>query len=111
MTLKDLLEKQFGVKTRVVINPMDVTAVGTSVTQILGNNPNRLAWMLVNLSPNDLYIAFERDVSVDKGIYLSPTGGTVKFLWNEDFELTGYEVWAVSTGADSAIYLVEVVTA
>jgi len=111
MTLKDLLEQQYKVKTRLVINPLGVTSVGITVSQLLPNNPNRLAWMLVNLSANDLYIAFERDVSVNKGIYLSPTGGSVKFLWSEDFELVGYEVYAIATGATSAIYLVEVVTA
>lgn len=111
MTLKDLLEQQFKVKTRTVINPVlsDGTLTG-NVDKILSNNPNRLAVLIINLGSNSCYIGFDRDVSSTKGILVSQLGGSASLLWNEDFELTGYEMYAKGTLADT-LYVVEIVTA
>ena len=108
MPLKDLLERQYGVKTDTIINPL-VVQVETTVTQLLKPNPNRLAWTLINLGANPVYAAFTPDVATTKGIYCSATGGVVGLLWSEDFELVCYPVWAIVESAAAAIYLVEVV--
>ena len=107
MTLAELIDKKFGVKTTHRINPVTDT-VGTSATRILGNNPNRLAWLVVNLSSNTVYLGFDRDVSPNKGIFLSPNGGSCQMLYDEDFHSVGYEVFA-KADAESKIYVVEIV--
>lgn len=108
MTLQDLLTKKFGVKTTHEINPVTDT-VGTSTTKVLGNNPNRLAFTIINLSSNVVYLGFDRDVSSSKGIYLSPNGGSLSMLYDEDFNSVGYEVFGKAAD-DSKIYLIEIVT-
>lgn len=111
MTLGELLDKKFGVKTRSEINVEGQVAIGTSVVKILGNNPNRLAWIIVNLSVNTLYIALTNDPSSSKGILIGANGGTATMIWNEDFETTGWEVWAVGSASNTFTYIIEVVTA
>lgn len=109
MTLKDLLNRQFGVKTRSVINPLVSTLTG-GVDQVLSNNPNRLAWLIMNLGANAAYGSYLRDPSSTKGFMLSALGGTASTIWNEDFELVGQEVFVKGTAGDT-LYIVEVVTA
>ena len=109
MTLQDLLLTQFKVKTRANINPEISTLTG-GVDKILSNNPNRLAWIIVNLGSNSTYFGFDRDVSSSKGITITGNGGTASMRWNEDFDLVGYELFAKGTLSD-VLYVVEILTA
>jgi hypothetical protein len=108
MPLADLLLRQFGVKTEPVENPLGVTSIGTTAERILSNNPNRLAWIVINLSANIVYLALKSDVSSSKGIRLNANGGEASMIWSEDFQAVSYEVYAVASGASSAIYVLEV---
>lgn len=108
MSLSKLIEREFGVKTGSRENPL-VSSVGTSASQVLPNNPNRLGWVIVNLSANTIYLAFTPDVSNSKGIILSPGGGIASMIYREDFELVARGVYAIASGASSAVYALEVV--
>jgi hypothetical protein len=108
-TLADLLLERFKVRTRAVENPKR-TSVGTTAVEILANNPNRLGWVIVNLSANTLYLAFKDDVSSTKGIRLEASGGSASMIWDEDFQAVGWAIWGVASGADSAIYAYEVIS-
>jgi len=94
MTTKELIDKKFGIRTDVVVNPL-VSSVGTSVTRLLGNNPNRVAWRIVNLSSNNLYILNDEEVSSSRGIMLYPNGGTASMVWDKDFNTVCWEVYGV----------------
>jgi hypothetical protein len=98
--------KWFGFKTRAIVNPL-VASVGTTAVKVLNNNPDRIGWLIVNLSANTIYIAYGPDVSSTKGISIALNGGTASSVVSEDGEAVTYEVWAVAAGADSAIYVVE----
>ena len=108
MTLQDLLEKQYGVKTDIRINPL-VTQVQTTLTQLLKPDPNRLAWTLINLGSNALYVGFDEQTSTTRGVYVAATGGVFSLLFNEDFSLVAFPVYAITTVAAADIYLVEVI--
>lgn len=108
MTLKTVLERHYGVKTDIRINPL-VSAVPTSVVQLLKPDPNRLAWTLINLGANHLFVGFAPDVASDKGVYVSATGGVFGLLFLEDFDLCAFPVYAIADTAECDIYLVEVV--
>ena len=107
MTLAALLQKQWGIRTRSQSNPVTIT-VGTSVTKILDNNPNRLSYVVINLSANDLYIGFDRAPGATNGIYLAPNGGSATLTWDRDFELVCWQCNAIAGGAGSAIFIQEV---
>lgn len=110
MTLQDLLQKEFGVKTIAKINPI-ISSIGTDIKRVLDNNPNRLAWTIINLSSNDLYLGFDNDVSSNKGVYVAANGGSASMLYRDDFDPTGWEIWGKASGAGSNIYVIEIVTA
>lgn len=106
--LKDVLERLYGVKTDMRVNPV-VAQIGATPTQILLNNPNRLAWTLINLGGEAVYLAFTPDVATTKGIYVASGGGTMGLLFSEDFELVTYPVWGIGAVGSDNIYLVEVI--
>lgn len=107
MNLQDLIDKQFGVKTFPKENPV-ISSVDATAKKVLDNNPNRVAWIIINLSANNIYVALSRDVSSSKGILLSPNGGFASMVWDEDFQMTGWEIWAIAPAGASAIYVLEV---
>jgi hypothetical protein len=106
--LHDLLFEKFKVNTRPNVNPL-VSSVGTTPTKVLDNNPDRLAWFIVNLSSNVVYLHFDNSVSSSKGIAVSPNGGFASMVYDEDFHAVGWEIWAKATGEDSSIYVVEII--
>jgi len=107
--LHDLIFEKFKVKTIPNINPL-TDKVGTTPKKILDNNPDRLAWFVVNLSPNTLYLHFSNDVSSTKGIFVAPNGGFASMIYDEDFHAVGWEIWGKATDEDSNIYVVEIVS-
>jgi len=99
--------KRFGFPTRPVENPV-VAAVGTTAAEILRNNPDRVFWLVVNLSANVVYVGFSGDVSSTKGIRLDAYGGWTSSSVEEDGEAVTYPVFGIATGAASAIYVLEI---
>ena len=109
MPLAQLLEERFKVRTRVVVNPLRAS-VGTTAQLLFSNNPNRLAWVIVNTHATQvLYISFTNDVSQALGIRVDPAGGMATMVWDEDFETTGWVIWGLGSGATTTIYAYEVV--
>lgn len=108
-TLTQLLEDFLQVKAYPKVNP-ETDTVGTTPVTILRNNPNRVAWVIVNLSLNDVFILPAEDPSATKGIRLGPSGGSASANWLEDMELVAWEWKAVASGAGSAILVLEVAT-
>lgn len=107
MNLQDVIERQFGVKTSIRVNPL-VAQVETTKTQLLKPNPNRLAWTLINLGSTVMYVGFTQDVATTKGVLVSATGGVFGLLFSEDFTLCAFPVWAIADTSADACYLVEV---
>lgn len=105
-TLKELLEKQFGVRTVNRIN-RDATTVGIAVGRVLRNSPNRIAAVMVNLSVNTIYVSPDNAPSATRGIRLGPSGGSLILKWDEDFSMCGYEWNALASAAASEIYILE----
>ncbi len=106
--LASILEERFKCKTRAVENPV-VTATGATAAIVFNNNPNRLAWIFVNLSANAIYLALANDVSATKGILVAANGGWRAFIYDEDFQMTGWAMWGISPAGASNCYSIEVV--
>jgi len=105
--LAEFVRKKFGVATRLIQNPVTDTC-GTSVTTLLLNNPDRLMWMIVNLGTKALYVAWDKGVASDHGVYVSPNGGTVSAIADEDGEMVGYPVYGVAPAGAVDIFVIEV---
>jgi len=108
MGLKDLLQRQFGVRTRPILNRL-VTTVGTTVAMILPVDSNRLAFVLVNLSAVPVYVLPAPDVSSIKAILLAAGGGSLIVIFDQDFDLTGWEWYGLSSSGTVNILTLEIV--
>jgi len=96
-----------GFPSRPVINPVTNT-VATTPTLILKNNPDRIYWLIVNLSPNDGYAGWDPTVSPTRGMLIPANGGYASASIEEDGELVIHEVYAVNLNAVGTWYIVEI---
>jgi len=84
--------------------------VGSNPTRILPNNPRRLMLLLCNLGSGVIRVGFSPNDIVEGGLLLSGNGSNVILTIDEDGELVGAEIWAIShTGENQNVYYVEVV--
>ena len=109
VTIDTLLETELGTATRPNENP-ESSQMGTSEARILRNNPNRIQFILVNLSINAMYILPKSGVSATKGIRIPSGGGAVTVWWKEDADMVSYEWFGIASGAGSDYLLIESLT-
>jgi len=109
ITLYQLLEANFGMVTSYNLNPL-VDQVEITVTKILSHNPNRVGLLIVNAGDVPIDIAPVNTVTVGGGITLTPNGGGISFIWDEDFEFLASEFFAIANGAASRISVTEVIS-
>lgn len=107
MNTAEVIQKKWGVLTRAQTNPL-IEELGTSVQRILGNNPNRLGWVITNISDTNCYIALDRQVGADHGILLTSNGGLASMTMDEDFEAVAWEVFGLSGGANKDIFVISI---
>lgn len=106
MSLARFIENKFGTKTRSIQNP-EVTAVATTVTRLLKNNPDRLSYTFINLGANSVYLAWDREVSTSRGVLVASGGGSITLSADEDGEIVGYELYGIAaTGACNCFLVV-----
>lgn len=84
------------------------TSVGTTAVQLFRKNPNRVGFIVINLSTNTLYLGFGPNTTATRGIVLDPNGGQASSWIDEDAHLTQKEWWIIASGAGSALYAFEV---
>ena len=102
--------KDYGAGVRLVENPT-VAISAVSPTQILINNPNRVFWLLQNLSPYYGVIAFNNAVTLSSGVMVAGVGGLVTMIVSEDGESVTYPLWGIESVAGQTWYLMELVQA
>lgn len=107
-SLQDYLERRFGVRTREESNPL-IASAGTSVAQLLRADPMRIAFTVINLSANTLFLGWFADVSSSKGIRLDASGGAATFVPEEDFSLIARDWHVVASGASSALFVQQLI--
>jgi len=107
MAARELSKERFKGPTHAIPNPVTGN-IQTTATEILRNNPDRILWLAVNLSAQDGYIGWDREVGPARGIPVPANGGYVIILLEEDGELVTQAVFAISPGGAATWYIVEV---
>lgn len=102
MTVVDIIEKLYGVKTYEVDNPL-TTSVLTTATQILHSDPGGLQITVVNLGTNDLYLWTDNGVSASKGIQLQANGGSYEIDFTRFMTLPAREWWAIAPAGTTTV--------
>ena len=103
--LQRLIDREIGVVTDPVTNPL-VTVIGTSSTQFLRNDQNRVAFLYVNLGANAVYIYNAASVSSSLGIRIPPNGGSIFMWWREDLHLVGMDWHGLAETSTSACLVI-----
>src|SRR3972149_3742926 len=67
--------------------------------QTLAPGPDRVSFIIVNLSAVAIYVAPRLGVSATSGIRLAPNGGSLSLSWRDDFHLVGWGGEAVAGAA------------
>lgn len=102
MTAYDLIAKQIGAVTQrddTVAN----STLTTSPTLILRANPNRVAYILVNLGSNDMYVWFDETVSSSKGFQIAANGGSLSLYMPQFALMPTFQVFGVSKSATTSV--------
>lgn len=105
-TLRDVIEKSFGVKTDLVESIVTIT---TSPTLVLQNNPNRLSYIISVAGTNTAYFSGKSSVSSSgNGI---PVGGgnSLAARWDVDFDIVGYDLYGAASTGSISLYVREVI--
>jgi hypothetical protein len=108
MPLADLIAERFNRRVRAVANP-ELTSVGTTASILFNNNPNRVGFLVMNLSPNLMYVNITHEVSSSNGILLDANGGGFVGIWDEMFTPVAWAWWIVAAGAGSNLFSLEIV--
>ena len=80
--------------------------IGTSVSQVVGSDPDRLGLLLINLSANTVFVGLENTVSTTNEIRLGANGGSVSFNVTDDGMIQTRNMFAIASGAASAVYVI-----
>lgn len=84
---------------------VSVESVGTTPVRVAPNDAERVVLLLVNMSTNLMYVGFDEEVSQNRGIFLSPNGGSYEVDVRTDFMVQSYAHYAISVGASSNLYV------
>jgi len=107
-TLKDLVNDKFGVSTRPVLNPV-IQTVDANELMLFNNNPNRFAFLVMNLSGNILYILPDNGVTANRGIRLNANGGQYIAIYDQDFDMVGYSWFCIGSAPGTTLLSLEIV--
>lgn len=83
-------------------------SIGTSDTDLVNNNPNRVQITFVNNGTNEVHIDIDNTVSTTSGLRLAASG-TITLNMMEDGNFVTERFVGIATGASSNVRVYEVV--
>lgn len=98
-SLDDLISERYKVRTTHRMNPIAVNPIIDVVQQVLGANPKRLAYIVINLGANNCWVAPSDRVADDYGYILLPNGGSVHMLYREDWKMVTLPWYVIGVAA------------
>jgi len=104
-SLAQYMAARWGVKTRLV--PQQVFAVLTTAQRVIKNNPRRFGLTIVNQGTGQVNLDWSSSVLTTSGIILTPLGGTLTLVPDEDGELITYDLWAIAGAAGNNLAIWE----
>jgi len=102
-----ILRMMFGVESHINKNPL-TGLIATTVTKWLDSNFDRVGFVIINLSANDVFVAPDPTVASDHGIFLSANGGYHSATILEDFAYVNEEFYAIAVGAVADVFIIEI---
>ena len=109
ITLYDAIQTVMPVKTGLRITHVNVSA-SAPPTKLCDNNPNWLELILSNVGDYGIYIHTSVDYTIPTGVLLTPNGGFLSMMWNEDFDITGYQWYGYADTLAGELTVMEVIS-
>jgi hypothetical protein len=88
-----------------------VVIVPLTPVTLLSGNPNRVSYLIQNRGAASILLQWSPGSPAARGFLLEPNGGWFSMSWEEDGEVTGYEVSGLALVAASTLYVQEVLRA
>jgi len=106
LTVQELIQEHYGTDNIFTLrNPEGIVTASTTAAQIVKNNPNRVAMIVVNLSDVPIYLNNSSTVSSTNGFRISSNGGSFFIEWRLDGAQPSREWWVVSSsGSGKSIF-------
>lgn len=79
-------------------------AIGVTAENLLLEDPERVSYLLINLSPNTIFASFDNQVSSSRGIRLSANGGFFALNAKDDFTIVARPIFVIADVAASNLY-------
>ena len=108
MSIQDLLNEDIGANAAPTEDAL-LSTISTSSQALLAPNPNRLAFIFVNLSGVDMYLRPHGAVAASNGIIISPLGGSLTVRWRDDFMLPSEDWYALAASGTQNFYHVSLI--
>ena len=86
----------------------DRVTVGTEITQILGNNPDRMFYMISNRSGSVGSIGWSAELTSVNGLFIAANGGFLSQDIQQDGDVVAWAVFGVSGAAGAIWYVAEI---
>lgn len=81
-----------------------------TVVSLIGNNPDRVALVLVNVAGQDAYISLAPTPSAAYGILITANGGSFSIDCTEDFTLPARQWFFSSSASATTLYVLEFIS-
>ena len=104
--VQEYLTKVYGVP--VTMRPINFTA-GAVPLEAIPHNPNRFSWVLLNLTANPVYAAFDNLPAAGRGMLLQAGIGQLGFAAPDDGEISTLSLFIVAPAGATVLYGFEVV--
>ena len=83
--------------------------IGLIPTQIIPNNPDRVSFVISNVSGIDIRIGWDQQITTGLGILVPASGGWIQGEVDRDGGVIGWAVFGVSTVAATQLYVIEII--
>ncbi len=83
--------------------------IGVAAVRVLRNNPNRIAWTIINHSSTSIFLGFTAEITIGSGFYLAPNGSSIQFKVRDDAAMVIDEIYAISAGAGLTVSAIETI--
>ncbi len=84
-------------------------SIDTTRVEVLSNNPNRVAFQIINTSAIEIRISQNATLTSSIGFQLSPSGGVISMGYDEDGDSVGYTLFGVALAAGGSVWVREVI--
>ena len=86
----------------------NIVTVGAAVVPILRENPERVAWLVQNLSGSDIRVRWNQEVAVGSGLLLAANNGLIRSSITQDGSLSSWALYGIGPLAGLSVYTLEV---